>query len=78
MAEWPVTMTCEVSGCGRVIHSRSDQFSLITIQGNVVNQNGGGKNSKVINDKKYVACASCTKKLNSTKFRRKNNGVGLD
>jgi hypothetical protein len=73
---WPDRMTCEVSGCGRVIHPKTDQFSLISIQGNVIAEKGSG-NTKVVSAK-YVACASCSKKLNSTKFRRKNRGIGLE
>lgn len=75
-AGWPDRMTCEVSGCGRIIHPKTDQFSLIEIKGNVIISKGSTK-SKVV-DAKYVACAACSKKLNTTKFKRRNRDIGLD
>jgi hypothetical protein len=75
-SSWPERMTCEVSGCGRIIHPKTDQFSLIEIKGNVIITKGSVKSDVV--DAKYVACASCSKKLNSTKFKRRNRNIGLD
>ena len=74
-AEWPSRITCEVSGCSRVIKPAVDQFSVISIDGNVISSKGS-KNSKAINIK-FVACASCSKKLSTTKFKRRNNNLNL-
>ena len=68
--DWPAVVYCEKAGCGRMIKPSLDQFSVVSIRGNVEKQKGADRG--YYDNEEFAICKGCTKKLVSM-YKRRNN-----
>ncbi len=68
--DWPAVVYCEKAGCGRMIKPSLDQFSVVSVQGNVEKQKGTSRG--YYENEEFAVCKACTKKLVSM-FKIRND-----
>jgi hypothetical protein len=68
MSQWPDTIVCENSACGKKISTQHEKFTLVTYAGNVEFNAGHKKKS---GNCAHVLCEKCTR-ISLGKFKRKN------